>query len=151
MAKIAAAKAIASPHLAEFGLSLHACMWGLGSILTMGKTLVANETMFHPGETFACAIGILPFIAGIIGMIAVSLRHRAWRMASSIAVIPVWVMLCGLYWSAEPPISGGVVTYGLAAIGEAVVYMRVRMRLDAWADYAMDLVEVKEDARNDLA
>ena len=42
---------------------------------------------------------------------------------------------------AFPPLSGGVVTYGLAALGEVIVWVRVRQRLDRWAELGMAAVE----------
>ena len=58
-------------------------------------------------------------------------------MASSVMVAPVWAGLAAMYWTATPPLTGGVVTYALAAFGEIVVWVRVRNRLDRWADDAM--------------
>lgn len=131
-----AARGLATPHLAEIGLSIHALLWGVGQLITSGVAVSPDglPAPYNPSRLLTELIGIWPMVTGAVGLWAVIFRKREWRMASSLAVIPVWSMLAAFYSHFEPPLIGGVVTYGMAAVGEAIVYVRVKYRFDRWAE-----------------
>jgi hypothetical protein len=89
---------------------------------------------YNPSQIVTELIGCWPLLTGAVGLWAVWRRKREWRMASSLAVIPIWALLGAFYSHFEPPLIGGVVTYGLAAVAEAIIYVRVKYRFDRWAE-----------------
>jgi hypothetical protein len=130
------AKAFATPHLAEYGLSLHAIGWGLAQLITLGMTFspIKDGAPIYTPRLFEEFIGLWPLMTGIIGLWAVSTRNRYWRMSSSIAIMPLWIMLAIFYLAYEPPLAGSIVTYAVVGAGELVVWVRVKYRFDRWAE-----------------
>lgn len=61
-------------------------------------------------------------------------------MVSSAAITPLWMTLAVIYYYSEPPLSGGVVTYGMTMIGEVYVWIRVKHRMDIWTDLCLNAI-----------
>lgn len=129
------AQGIASPHFGEYALSTHAFLWGLAQILTAGIAINPTQTAanYTPDEIMLATLGIWPLLTGALGLFAVARRERSLRLVSSLCIVPFWAVLAAYYCVMNPPLTGGVVTYGLAAIGELIVYVRVRHGFDRWA------------------
>lgn len=130
------ARFLATPHLAEYGLSVHAMLWGLATVLVAGSSIVPGDmdSPYMPPPLVRALLGFWPMLTGAVGLWAVHRRHRRWRMASSLCVLPVWFFLSGFYSTFWPPLVGGVVTYAVAAFGEIIIFVRVRHRFDRWSD-----------------
>ena len=59
---------------------------------------------YNPSQIVTELIGCWPVVTGTVGLWAVAHRKREWRMASSLAIIPLWAMLAAFYSHFEPPL-----------------------------------------------
>jgi hypothetical protein len=118
--------ALATPHSLEFYAAIYALAWGLSTMLWPDFLIYpATFWLFEAFGAHGWTVGLVPFLAGVVGMYGLTAGRRKLRAYSAIAAATFWWMATGVFFLAEPPLTAAVVTYGAAALGEAWVYVRV--------------------------
>lgn len=119
-------------HLAEWWSSIFAAGFGLvlivwGNRLSMG---VFQGTVVTDFSQFALAYSWFVFVAGLLGLLGLAVKHRRLRMLSAMMLFASlgWLPLY-YYWSVPIPWQG-VWVYAAHALLEGAIYVRVKHGLD---------------------
>lgn len=124
---------LSSPHALEAKASLFAIIYG------MTLAFIAKSLLFFSRshgrvdfDEYAVGFGLVVFVLGVVGLYGLITRRRIYRMASAVCLSFCWAWVALFYMLTMPPLSIGVGVYGLSALTEVWVFLRVRHGLDYW-------------------
>lgn len=125
--------ALATPHALEFYGAIVALLWGLVTALDSGYIAAAPSTegLLPYVGGHAWVYGAIPAVTGFAGLVALRMEWRWLRAQSAAASALFWWWLCGWFsFGPDRPVTSAVVIYGIAALAEAWVYVRVLQQFD---------------------
>lgn len=123
--------ALATPHSLEIYASVYATIWGLA-------TALYPQYLQHPHTVGLLAyvggrgelLGLFPALVGLCGLLALRTGNRKLRASAAFWLFLFWWLLAGWFLTREPVVISAVIAYGLSALAEAWVYVRVSQNFD---------------------
>jgi hypothetical protein len=119
--------ALATPHALEFYGAAVAMLWGLATALDFGYLNAAHTAhlLDYVGGR-GWVYGLVPALTGALGLLSLLFDWRQGRVWAAQTTAFFWWCATGWFvFGPERPVTSAIVIYGMAALAEAWVAVRV--------------------------